>query len=402
MERELSINEVYRASQVLKSIIRHTDLIAAPTIRKDCDIFIKPENLQITGSFKVRGASYMISQLSDDEKARGVIACSAGNHAQGVALAAAKCGIKSIICLPAGAPISKVEATRSYGAEICLVPGVYDDAYNRALQIKEEKGMTFVHPFDNPLVIAGQGTIALEILNDMPETDCIIVPVGGGGLISGVAYAAKQLNPDIIVYGVQAEGAPSMVQSLEHGAIERLSSVSTIADGIAVKEPGEHTFEFCQKYVDKIVTVSEDEISAAILHLLEKHKLIAEGAGAVSVAAAMFGKLPIEGKRTVCIVSGGNIDVTFLSRIINRGLMKSGRQCTMTLELPDKPGQLSEVTRIIAAQGANVMSVLHERSTTSANVNSCILHVEMETRNNEHISEIRKALQNEGITVREQ
>ena len=402
MERELSINEVYRASQVLKSIIRHTDLIAAPTIRKDCDIFIKPENLQITGSFKVRGASYMISQLSDDEKARGVIACSAGNHAQGVALAAAKCGIKSIICLPAGAPISKVEATRSYGAEICLVPGVYDDAYNRALQIKEEKGMTFVHPFDNPLVIAGQGTIALEILNDMPETDCIIVPVGGGGLISGVAYAAKQLNPDIKVYGVQAEGAPSMVQSLEHGAIERLSSVSTIADGIAVKEPGEHTFEFCQKYVDKIVTVSEDEISAAILHLLEKHKLIAEGAGAVSVAAAMFGKLPIEGKRTVCIVSGGNIDVTFLSRIINRGLMKSGRQCTMTLELPDKPGQLSEVTRIIATQGANVMSVLHERSTTSANVNSCILHVEMETRNNEHISEIRKALQNEGITVREQ
>ena len=402
MERELSINEVYRASQVLKSIIRHTDLIAAPTIRKDCDIFIKPENLQITGSFKVRGASYMISQLSDDEKARGVIACSAGNHAQGVALAAAKCGIKSIICLPAGAPISKVEATRSYGAEICLVPGVYDDAYNRAVQIKEEKGMTFVHPFDNPLVIAGQGTIALEILNDMPETDCIIVPVGGGGLISGVAYAAKQLNPDIKVYGVQAEGAPSMVQSLEHGAIERLSSVSTIADGIAVKEPGEHTFEFCQKYVDKIVTVSEDEISAAILHLLEKHKLIAEGAGAVSVAAAMFGKLPIEGKRTVCIVSGGNIDVTFLSRIINRGLMKSGRQCTMTLELPDKPGQLSEVTRIIAAQGANVMSVLHERSTTSANVNSCILHVEMETRNNEHISEIRKALQNEGITVREQ
>ena len=402
MERELSINEVYRASQVLKSIIRHTDLIAAPTIRKDCDIFIKPENLQITGSFKVRGASYMISQLSDDEKARGVIACSAGNHAQGVALAAAKCGIKSIICLPAGAPISKVEATRSYGAEICLVPGVYDDAYNRALQIKEEKGMTFVHPFDNPLVIAGQGTIALEILNDMPETDCIIVPVGGGGLISGVAYAAKQLNPDIKVYGVQAEGAPSMVQSLEHGPIERLSSVSTIADGIAVKEPGEHTFEFCQKYVDKIVTVSEDEISAAILHLLEKHKLIAEGAGAVSVAAAMFGKLPIEGKRTVCIVSGGNIDVTFLSRIINRGLMKSGRQCTMTLELPDKPGQLSEVTRIIAAQGANVMSVLHERSTTSANVNSCILHVEMETRNNEHISEIRKALHNEGITVREQ
>lgn len=402
MERELSINEVYRASQVLKNIIRHTDLIAAPTIRKDCDIFIKPENLQITGSFKVRGASYMISQLSDEEKARGVIACSAGNHAQGVALAAAKCGIKSTICLPAGAPISKVEATRSYGAEICLVPGVYDDAYNKALKLKDEKGMTFVHPFDNPLVIAGQGTIALEILNDMPETDCIIVPVGGGGLISGVAYAAKQLNPDIKVYGVQAEGAPSMVQSIEHGAIERLSSVSTIADGIAVKEPGEHTFAYCQKYVDKIVTVSEDEISAAILHLLEKHKLIAEGAGAVSVAAAMFGKLPIEGKRTVCIVSGGNIDVTFLSRIINRGLMKSGRQCTMVLELPDKPGQLSEVTRIIASTGANIMSVLHERTSTVTDVNSCILRVLMETRNGEHIKKIRQALNGKGIMIKEQ
>ena len=328
-----------------------------------------------------------------------MIACSAGNHAQGVALAAAKCGIKSTICLPAGAPISKVEATRSYGAEICLVPGVYDDAYNRALQLKDEKGMTFVHPFDNPLVIAGQGTIALEILDDMPNVDSIIVPVGGGGLISGVAYTAKQLNPNIKVYGVQAEGAPSMVQSIEHGTIERLSSVSTIADGIAVKEPGVHTFEYCQRYVDKIVTVSEDEISAAILHLLEKHKLIAEGAGAVSVAAAMFGKVPVEGKRTVCLVSGGNIDVTFLSRIISRGLMKSGRECTLVLQLTDKPGQLNQVTHVLAATGANVISVLHERTASAANVNSCLLRVSMETRNNEHIEQIRQALQEQGISI---
>ncbi len=258
MEKELTLNEVYRASHVLKSIIRHTDLIAATTIHKGCDIRIKPENLQVTGSFKVRGASYMISQLSDEEKKRGVIACSAGNHAQGVALAAARSGIKSVICLPEGAPISKVEATRHYGAEICLVPGVYDDAYRRALQLKEERGLTFVHPFDDPQVIAGQGTIALEILNDMPEVDCIIVPVGGGGLISGVAYVAKQLNPAIKIYGVQAEEAPSMVNSLHDGHIEKLDSVSTIADGIAVKEPGKHTFEYCQRFVDEIVTVSED------------------------------------------------------------------------------------------------------------------------------------------------
>lgn len=398
MEKELTLNEVYRASHVLKSIIRHTDLIAAPSIRKGCEIFIKPENLQVTGSFKVRGASYMISQLSDEEKQRGVIACSAGNHAQGVALAAAKCGIKATICLPAGAPISKVEATRSYGAEICLVPGVYDDAYNRALQLKDEKGMTFVHPFDDPQVIAGQGTIALEILDDMPDVECIIVPIGGGGLISGVAYAAKQINPKIKVYGVQAEGAPSMYNSLAHDTIERLDSVSTIADGIAVKEPGKNTFECCKKLVDEVVTVSEDEVCAAILHLLEKYKITAEGAGAVSVAAAMYGKVPVDGKRTVCIVSGGNVDVTFLSRIISRGLVKSGRECTLALELADKPGQLHEVTQVIAQLGANVLSVIHERSANQvANVNSCILRVAMETRNHEHIRQIIDALNAKGI-----
>ena len=402
MERELTLNEVYRASHVLKNIIRPTYLVAAPTVNADSEIYIKPENLQVTGSFKVRGASYMISQLTDEEKERGVIACSAGNHAQGVALAAQKSGIKSIICLPAGAPISKVEATRSYGAEICLVPGVYDDAYNHALKLKDEKGMTFVHPFDNPLVMAGQGTIALEILNEMPNVDCIIVPVGGGGLISGVAYTAKQLNPNIKVYGVQAEGAPSMVNSIAHDKIERLDSVSTIADGIAVKEPGKNTFDCCKKYVDKIVTVSEDEVSAAILHLLEKHKIIAEGAGAVAIAAAMFDKLPIKGKRCVCVISGGNIDVTFLSRIISRGLMKSGRECTLLLELPDKPGQFNLVTQVVASLGANVTSVLHERTASVATVNSCLLRVSMETRNMEHVQSIRDALLEHGIKTIEQ
>ena len=393
------MQEVYRASYVLKPIIRETLLIPSSKVREGAQIFIKPENLQVTGSFKVRGASYMVSQLSEEEKERGVIACSAGNHAQGVALSAQKYGIPSIICLPEGAPISKVEATRSYGAEICLVPGVYDDAYNRALQLKEERGMTFVHPFNNPLVIAGQGTIGVEILNELPEVDVIIVPIGGGGLIGGIAYVAKQLNPNIKVYGVQAKGAPSMLESIEHGHIERLSAVSTIADGIAVKEPGDLTYNLCQKYVDGIVTVSDDEVCAAILLLLEQHKMIAEGAGAVSVAAAMFCNLPLEGKKTVCVVSGGNIDVTTLNRIINRGLQKGGRLCTFSIEIDDKPGQLVKISSLIASLGANIISVLHERTNTFINVNSCVLRVSMETRDQYHIDAIRNALLTEGIKI---
>ena len=399
MERELNMQEVYRASYVLKPIIRETLLIPSSKVREGAQIFIKPENLQVTGSFKVRGASYMVSQLSEEEKERGVIACSAGNHAQGVALSAQKYGIPSIICLPEGAPISKVEATRSYGAEICLVPGVYDDAYNRALQLKEERGMTFVHPFNNPLVIAGQGTIGVEILNELPEVDVIIVPIGGGGLIGGIAYVAKQLNPNIKVYGVQAKGAPSMLESIEHGHIERLSAVSTIADGIAVKEPGDLTYNLCQKYVDGIVTVSDDEVCAAILLLLEQHKMIAEGAGAVSVAAAMFCNLPLEGKKTVCVVSGGNIDVTTLNRIINRGLQKGGRLCTFSIEIDDKPGQLVKISSLIASLGANIISVLHERTNTFINVNSCVLRVSIETRDQYHIDAIRNALLTEGIQI---
>ena len=246
----LTLDKIYHASFVLKEVLRRTDLIAAPQIAPDSSIFLKPENLQLTGSFKVRGAYYKISQLSDEEKAKGVIACSAGNHAQGVALGATKNGIKSLICLPSGAPISKVEATKKYGAEVCLVDGVYDDAYQKALQLKEEKGYTFVHPFDDENVIAGQGTIGIELLDQLPDVDAVIVPVGGGGLISGVAFAIKSLRPNVKVYGVQASGAPSMVQSLFHKRIERLPAVKTIADGIAVKEPGTHTFDICSKYVD--------------------------------------------------------------------------------------------------------------------------------------------------------
>ena len=395
----LTLDKIYHASFVLKEVLRRTDLIAAPQIAPDSSIFLKPENLQLTGSFKVRGAYYKISQLSDEEKAKGVIACSAGNHAQGVALGATKNGIKSLICLPSGAPISKVEATKKYGAEVCLVDGVYDDAYQKALQLIEEKGYTFVHPFDDENVIAGQGTIGIELLDQLPDVDAVIVPVGGGGLISGVAFAIKSLRPNVKVYGVQASGAPSMVQSLSHKRIERLPSVKTIADGIAVKEPGTHTFDICSKYVDDVVTVTDDEISTAILSLIEQQKLVAEGAGAVSVAAAMFGKLPIEGKKTICLVSGGNIDVTILSRVINRGLQKSGRSYVLTVELMDRPGQLVGVTSIIARMGANVISVHHERAGKTTDINACYLQVVLETRNQEHIDKIRQELVRSGYHV---
>lgn len=395
----LTLDKIYKASHVLRSVIRKTDLIHAPLVNPDSEIYLKTENLQITGSFKVRGAYYMMSQLTEEEKARGVIACSAGNHAQGVALAAAKNHIKSLICLPDGAPISKVEATKSYGAEVCMVNGVYDDAYKKALELKEEKNYTFVHPFDNEDVIAGQGTIGLEILEQMPDVEAVIVPIGGGGLISGVAFAIKNLNPNIKVYGVQASGAPSMRNSIRDGKIECLDHVSTIADGIAVKEPGEHTFQYVSQYVDEIVTVTDDEISAAILALIERQKLIAEGAGAASVAAAMFNKVPIQGKKTVCLVSGGNIDVTILSRVIKRGLLMSGRTSMLNIELLDKPGQLKLVSEIIADMGGNVISIHHERANEGSDVNGCFLRITMETRDFNHIQEIRDALTKAGLKL---
>ena len=395
----LSLDDLYRARYVLSSIIRRTDLVEAPKLNPDSEIFIKPENLQITGSFKIRGAYYRISQLTDDEKQRGVVACSAGNHAQGVALGATSHGIKSLICLPEGAPISKIEATRKLGAEICLVPGVYDDAYQRALQLKEEYGYTFIHPFNDERVIAGQGTIGLELLDQLPYMDAVIVPIGGGGLISGVAFALKQLNPDIKVYGVQAAGAPGMFESLRVHHPETLSQVSTVADGIAVKTPGDITYDFCSKYVDDICLVTEDEICAAILRLLEQYKIVAEGAGAVSVAAAMFNKVPIKGKKTVCLVSGGNIDVTILNRVINRGLEKDGRLCTLSMELDDKPGQLLVVNEVIAAMGANVISVYHERSAYSQKINACELKVKLETRNHEHVEQIKARLVEKGFKL---
>ena len=395
----LTLDKIYQASFVLKDVVRKTALQPSPKLNPKSEVYLKTENLQLTGSFKVRGAGFMISQLSKEEKEKGVIACSAGNHAQGVALAAQKYGIKAVICLPDGAPISKVEATKSYGAEVVMVPGVYDDAYNHALKLRDEKGYTFVHPFDNEDVIAGQGTIGLEILNELENIDAVVVPIGGGSLISGIAYAIKHLSPNTKVYGVQAEGAASMYKSIKDGSRGRLNSVSTFADGIAVKEPGVNTFEICSQYVDDIVTVSEDETSSAILALIEQHKMIAEGAGAVAVAAVMFNKLPVEGKRVVCVVSGGNIDVTILSRVIERGLLTSGRTCNLCIELMDKPGQLREVSTIFAELGANVISVHHERASEKMNINGCFLRIVLETKNYDHIAQIKSALIEAGFRI---
>ena len=394
----LSLDKVFNAQTVLKNIVRETKLVRAYGIAPQCELYLKPENLQITGSFKVRGSAYKIAMLTDEEKKKGVVACSAGNHAQGVAIAATKNGIRSLICLPDSAPISKVEATKGYGAEVCLVEGCYDDAYAKALELRDSEGYTFVHPFDDENVIAGQGTIALEILNDLDNIDAIVVPIGGGGLISGIAYTVKQIRPSVKVYGVQASGAPSMYNSVKDGEIECLSSVSTIADGIAVKQPGENTFHYVSEYVDEVALVTDDEVSSAILALIEKQKMIAEGAGATAVAAVMFDKFNLKDKRVVAVVSGGNIDVTSLSRVIDRGLLKSGRSSSLLIELIDKPGQLKEISRIIADCGGNVTGVHYEKGNTES-VNGCFLRIEMETRDFEHVTLITKTLRDEGFKL---
>lgn len=395
----LTLDKIYHAAFVLKNVARKTDLIAAPRLCEGQDIYLKTENLQITGSFKVRGAYYKISQLTEEDRAKGVIACSAGNHAQGVALSATKMGIKSIICMPDGAPIMKVENTKKLGAQVELAKGGYDDAHDLAVELQKKTGMTFIHPYDDELVIAGQGTIGLEILDQLPDVEAVIVPIGGGGLIAGVAFAMKSLKPDIKIYGVQAQGAASMYNAFKAHEYRTLPCVNTFADGIAVKTPGETTFDMVSKYVDDIVTVSEDEISAAILSLIEKQKIIAEGAGATPVAAALFNKLPIAGKKTVCLISGGNIDVNILSRVITRGQVISGRKTNLMIALEDKPGQLLRVSDIISSCGANVISVHHDRADANMPITSCFLKLSLETRDAQQIEQIKQNLKAAGFTL---
>ena len=393
------LEKVYEARNVLSKIARKTNLVESKSLSKKNKIFLKSENLQLTGSFKLRGAYYKISKLSPEEKEKGVIACSAGNHAQGVALASKANNIKATIFIPATAPISKVEATRSYGADIQLIDGVYDDAYQAAIKFQQKTNGIFIHPFDDIDVIAGQGTIALEILDQLSDVDAIVVPIGGGGLISGIAATIKQIKPTCKVYGVQAQKADSMYESRkEHQRVE-LESVNTFADGTAVKLPGELTFDLCEKYVDDIITVSEDEIASAVLDLIEREKMISEGSGALSVAAVMFDKIPLENKNIACIVSGGNIDVNILSRVINRALLKNGRLSNLTIELLDKPGQLRDVSSIIAQYGANVIRVRHNQGGEGTDINDCYLKISMETRDFEHFNQIKHALIDAGYRI---
>lgn len=386
----VTLDMIKDARRAMQGIVRNTPLDPAPHVGRN--IYIKAENLQLTGSFKLRGAYNKIRSLTSEEAARGVIACSAGNHAQGIAYSASMLGIRSTICMPAGAPLSKVESTKGYGAEVVLVPGVYDDAAREARRLAQEHGYTFAHPFDDPLVIAGQGTIGLEILEQLPQVEQVIVPIGGGGLISGIAVAIKTLKPSCRIIGVQAAKAASMYLSQIEGAPVELTSVATIADGIAVKKPGELTFALCQRYVDEIITVSEGEIACAILRLIEGQKTVAEGAGAAAVAAALFGKVDTLGRPTVCVVSGGNVDVTTLSRIVTRGLTKSGRIMELRTEIIDNPGSLVHLLQIVADTGANVVNIDHARAVQSSDVGMCLVTLALETRDRDHIRQIRDAM----------
>ena len=393
MQTVVTLDMIREARDALSGVAEKTPIVTSTRLGKN--LYIKSENLQKTGSFKIRGAFNKIRMLSPEEAKRGVIACSAGNHAQGVALSATRLGIKSVICMPEGAPILKVEATRGYGAEVVLVPGVYDDAAREAERLSREEGYTFAHPFNDPYVIAGQGTIGLEILEQVPEVEQIIVPIGGGGLISGVAVAVKSMRPNVKIIGVQASTVPSMFVSQRNGEITTVKAGPTIADGIHVLTPGDLTFRLVQEYVDEIVTVSEDEIAAAIVALLEGPKTVAEGAGATSVAAYLFNKIDTS-LNTVALVSGGNVDITTLSRIITKGLQKTGRIVQIKTKLADKAGNLAQLLKCIADAGANVLNIEHEREDAKTSVSTCVVTMTLETRDEVHVQMIRRELRNRG------
>ena len=395
----ISMELLRDARCVLSPVINLTPMIPAKGFVPDCRFYLKADCLQKTGAFKLRGAYYKLSTLTDEEKARGVIACSAGNHAQGVAFAARDMGIPATICIPASAPLSKIEATRSYGANVVLVPGVYDDAHAEAVRLRDEQGLTFIHPFDDERVMAGQGTIGLEIAEQLPDVDVVLVPIGGGGLIAGAASALRQLKPACRIIGVQAAGAASMADSLRAGHILTLPEVHTVADGIQVKTPGEKTFAICREAVDEVVTVGEAEIASAILTVLERQKLMVEGAGAVGVAAAMYGELDLRGKTVCALLSGGNLDVTMLERIITRGLAREGRTVGFSTVLPDRPRALAGLLGIVSELGANVLEVSHERSSLKADLGSTVVHLLVETRNRAHVDELFDALHREGYQL---
>jgi threonine dehydratase len=391
----VTLEEIKQARETLTGVVCRTGLAYTNTVSEMTGnhVYLKMENLQRTGSFKLRGAYNKVANLSAEEKARGVIASSAGNHAQGVALAATVFGIGSTIVMPKHAPLSKVKATRGYGAKVVLHGDVYDEAYAMAKQIQEQEKLTFIHPFNDPLVIAGQGTIGMEIVEDLPDVDTVVVPIGGGGLIAGVAVALKTLRPNVKIIGVQSQNMPSMQKALAAKRVITIDGTPTIADGIAVKTPGELTFDIVQKYVDEVVTVDEEEIAGSILLLLERIKTVSEGAGAAALAA-IINKLPRnKNSKIAAIISGGNIDVNTMTRIINQGLVKTGRKVFLDTIVSDKPGMLSKLLQLIADVGANVVSVNHNRGNRGVALGNARVELELETADEEQIQMLKKMME---------
>lgn len=393
------LEDFIKAKEKLSKVLLETHLIYSPIFSKESGnkVFIKPENLQKTGSFKIRGAYNKISNLTVDEKKRGVIASSAGNHAQGVAYGAKESGIKAIIVMPKSTPLIKVESTKQYGAEVILHGDVYDDAYKKAKELEEKEGYVFVHPFNDEDVLDGQGTIALEILEELPETDIILVPIGGGGLISGIACAAKILKPEIKIIGVEPEGAASAYEAIKENKVVELKEANTIADGTAVKKIGDLNFEYIKKYVDEIITVSDYELMEAFLLLVEKHKIIAENSGILSVAATK--KIKEKNKRVVSVISGGNIDVLMISSMINKGLIRRDRIFNFSVNIPDKPGELAKVVDLIAELGANVVKLEHNQFKNLSRFKDVELQVTVETNGSEHIKNLVQAFEEKGYEI---
>ncbi len=390
---------IRNAKGKLKGIIKETNLIHSDFFSKEFgnNIYLKPENLQFTGSFKIRGAFNKIANLSEKEKTNGIIASSAGNHAQGVAYSAQKLGLQSVIVMPNITPLIKVNATKSYGSEVVLHGNVYDEAYNEALRLAESKGYTFVHPFNDYDVICGQGTIGVEIIDQLADVDEILVPIGGGGLISGIALAAKSINPNIRVIGVEPLGAMTMKSSIDKGKVVELDIVKTTAEGVAVKKPGDLTFNLVNRYVDGIITVSEEDIMEALLLLLEKHKIIAETAGVLSLAALK--KLNVKNKNIVCVLSGGNIDVVTISSVVNKGLISRGRIFCFSVDLPDTPGQLLKISQILSNLGGNVIKLEHNQFKATDRYMNVQLEVTVETNGHKHINQIIKTLKKEKFYI---
>jgi threonine dehydratase len=391
---------ILEAAERLKGVLRPTPLFYSEFFSEErgCDVYIKPENLQTTGSYKIRGAYNKISGLPPDEAARGVITASAGNHAQGVAVSAKRIGVPATIVMPNVTPFLKVNSTKAYGAEVVIHGDMYDDAFNKAAALAEERGHVFIHPFDDYDVICGQGTAGLEILTELPDVDEILVPIGGGGLISGVSLIAKALNPEVKVTGVVPVGAMSMKISLEEGRVTRLAGVKTCAEGVAVKQPGDLTFAITREYVDGVVTVSEKDIMEAVLLTLEKHKLVAEAAGAVTLAALRKRARP--GRKIVCFMSGGNIDMVTISSIINQGMISRGRILCFSVDLPDRPGQLLKVAGLLAEIGANVIGLDHNQfKAIDRYSNKVALEVTVETNGQDHIMRILDMLEDHNFTV---